>query len=152
MSEKEEKSKHDSCVDKLASLFEKQGYKVITEGKIPKRRRKEWREPDIFVLKGLTLEKIVEVTITDSYEGSQPNSVLNKCKKIKEYYNPPEIIVFEPTRYTDKHYPRTLKQFRSYRNHHQHLHKKWKKQGLNVIFWNEDDLSEKEQKREGVES
>jgi hypothetical protein len=137
---------HDSYVEDLANMFEKQGYKVITEGGIPKYRGKEWGEPDIFVLKEqgglLVLEKIVEVTLSDLKEGEAPNCLLSKCRKIREYYNPPEIIVFEPTGYTSNYYSPSLGRFSHYDEYNAYLHEKWKKEGLNVIFWNEWDLEE----------
>lgn len=140
---------HDWYVAELVSLFEKKGYKAIIEGGIPKykNKNKEWYKPDIFVLKGLKLNKIVEVTLSDSKEGSEPNSVLNKCRKIREYYNPPEIIVFEPTGYTSNKYPATLKGHASYDEINAELRDKWKREGLNVTFWNDWNLEEQKKKR-----
>lgn len=128
------------------SYLKNKGYKVIVEGQIPKYRGKEWGKPDIFVLKGSSLEKIVEVIVGDSYEGKQPNSVVNKCKKIKEYYNPPEIIVFEPIGYTSNYYRASFKGFDDPIKKHQCLQEKWKKEGLEITFWNEYDLYGQEEK------
>ena len=142
----EERKLHNSYIKELIALFEKKDYRVIIEGAIPQFWGKEWAEPDIFVLKGLRLEKIVEVTISDSKEGKEPNSVLNKCKKIREYYNPPEIIVFEPTGYTDNHYPKIPKGFAHHSEYNAYLQEKWRKEGLNVTFWNEWNLEEQKEK------
>jgi hypothetical protein len=148
------KKMHDSYVEKLADVFEKQGYKVVLEGGIPKYRKKEWGKPDIFVLKKegscLVLQKVVEVTLVDLKEGSAPSSLLSKCKKIKEYYNPPEIVVFEPTGYTSNYYSASLGGFTNYDEYNAYLHEKWKKEGLNVIFWNEWDLEEQKKRASSV--
>ena len=120
--------------------FENEGCRVIVEGKIPKFRRKEWTAPDIFVLKDLKLEKVVKVTISDSKEGSEPNSVLNKCKKIAEYYNPVEIIVFEPVGYTDNRYPKIPNGFSDHREYNASLQEKWRREGLPVTFWDDWNL------------
>lgn len=61
---------------------------------------KEWCELDLFVLHNSELVKVVEVVVGDPYEKGD-RSVKEKAKKIKDYYNPPEIIVFEPTNYLD---------------------------------------------------
>ena len=141
---------HDSYVEDLADLFEKQGYKVVLEGGIPKHRKREWGKPDIFVLKkdGSTLfiQKIVEVTLVDLKEGDAPNTLLSKCQKIKEYYDPPEIVVFEPTSYTTVRYRASLDGFANYDEYNAHLHEKWKKEGLTVTFWNEWDIEEQKKR------
>jgi hypothetical protein len=139
---------HEHYLDELAALFQKKGHKIITEGGIPEYRGKEWGKPDIFVLKELVVQKIVEVSVCDLKEGTAPNTMESKCRKIKEYYNPPEIIVFEPTRYTTEYYPASLGKFANYDEYNAHLHKKWINEGLIVTFWNELNL--KEQKK-GVE-
>lgn len=147
------KKKHDSYVVKLADMLERQGYKVITEGSIPEFRGKEWGEPDIFALKKaglrLSLQKIVGVSVSDKKEGKAPNTLLNKCRKMKEYYNPPEIIVFEPTNFTSKYYEIESIDNREFENYDQvnaYLREKWKEEGLNITFWNEKDLEERKTK------
>lgn len=83
----------------------------------------------------------------DLKEGRASNSLLNKCRIIRDYYNPPEIIVFEPTGYTHNHYD-PLKEskgrFSSYEDYNAYLHKQWKKEGLHVTFWNDWNLEEQQ--------
>jgi hypothetical protein len=141
---------HDGYVKELADAFERQGYKIIIEGKIPKYKGKEWGEPDLFVLRRegshLSLRKIVEVTVGDKKEGLSTKTTTtleSKVKKIREYYDPPELIVFEPTGYTNNHYDvksETKGRFTDYDKYNAYLQEKWKKEGLNVVFWNEWDL------------
>lgn len=141
-----EKRLHDSYIDKLTEALEKQGYKVVVEGKIPQYGSKEWAEPDIFVLRkedeSLILDKIIEVTLCDLKEGPDSRTLESKCKRIKKYYNPPEIIVFEPTDYTTNYYSLSLGRFAHYDDYNSYLQEKWKKEGLNVTFWNEWNLWE----------
>lgn len=109
---------------------------------------KGWHEPDLFVLKDLKLLKVVEVVVLDPYEGGE-NSVKEKARKIKEYYNPPEIIIFEPTDYLDRvRLPKTKSRYKEYTGHdfnsytqiQEYYAKKWKEEGLDVIFWNDKNI------------
>jgi len=134
---------HNHYLDELSALFQKKGYKIITEGGIPESRRKEWGKPDIFVLKGLRIEKIIEVCVCDLKEGIEPRTVESKCRKIKGYFNPPELIVFEPTKFTNAYYNvenETKGAFKDYDAYNAHLQEKWKNEGLIVTFWNERSL------------
>lgn len=144
---------HKHYVEELARAFEAQGCKVIIEGKTPEwATPRGWREPDLFVLKDLKLEKVIEVIVSDSYEKTG-NSVYIKCKKIRKCYNPPEVIVFQPTDYCDKKYLQTLKDYykgqfqldegpTSFTDIDRLYAEKWKKEGLSVIFWNEENLAQ----------
>lgn len=144
---------HDHYVKELANKFHEEGFKVIIEGKIPMKwfpYRGQWREPDLFVLKDSKLAKVVEVIVADPYENGKAGvTVYNKCKTIRDYYNPPEIIVFEPVNYLDKeHLPETKKHYKqvlgkdltSYKQIHRFYAEKWKEEGLNVVFWDEKSL------------
>ena len=145
---------HNHYLLELARKFHEEGFKLIVEGKIPFLSSEEWQEPDLFILDDNNcLVKIVEVIVGDPYEAPEnENSVYFKCKKIKDYYDPQEIIVFEPTDYLDitflherkKHYKKELGyEPTSYKEIQTHFQKKWEKNGLNVVFWNEENLVEK---------
>lgn len=147
------KRDHDEYVRELADVFEKQGYKVIVEGSIPKYRwTGEWGEPDLFVLKKiegrLTIEKIAEVIISDKKEGQRTKTTTtleDKVRKIKDYYDPPELIVFEPMGFTSAFYDaetETKGKFKDQYEYNEYLGKKWKKEGINVVFWEEWKLEE----------
>jgi len=139
---------HEHYLNELITLFQERGYKIITEGGIPEYRGKgEWGKPDIFVLNSLMVEKIIEVSVCDLKEGSAPNTMESKCRKIKASYDPPEIIVFEPTRYTTQNYTKSLGKYANYDEYNADLCRKWGNQGLTVTFWNELDL---EKERKGV--
>lgn len=138
-------AEHSKWLSALVDWFSKKGYRLIQEGKMPV---SEWHEPDLFVLRDLMLERIVEVIVLDPYENGD-RSVKEKIKKIKEYYNPPEIIIFEPVEYLDRKRLSTMIDdytvimgFKpgSYLDVEKFYAEKWKSQGLNVIFWNERDL------------
>jgi len=73
---------HDHYVAALKKMLNREGYKTIREGKMPK---EGWHEPDLFVLRGLWLEKIIEVIIFDPYEGDD-RSVRVKVQKVRDYY------------------------------------------------------------------
>jgi len=150
---------HDHYVDHLENKFNSEGFITIREGKLPKRIRKIWREPDLFVLKDLMLEKVIEVVVSEDYESqvSSKSPIHYKCKAIMEYYRPSEIIVFEPTDYLDKTLlPDTKTSFvpelgyepTSYKQIQKHFQEKWKNKGLIVTFWNEGILK-RGKKREG---
>lgn len=107
-----------------------------------------WCEPDLFILQDLKLVKVIEVIVLDPYENSE-NSVYSKCWKIHNYYNPPEIVVFEPTNYLDKvRLPETKNEYKrkfgyepkSYTQIQESYANKWKKNGLHVTFWNEANI------------
>lgn len=149
---------HDHYQKCLARWFERQGYKVIRveQGGMPS--AKGWAAPDIFLLKGRQLEKVVEVITYDPYEDEKdPHDsylVVNKCWAIQKYYDPPEIVVFEPVKFLDAErlddtkaeYKRKLglpKNPTSYRQIQTIYQQRWKKQGLNVSFWTEDDIQSK---------
>lgn len=141
---------HDDWVNRLAEYFLKQGYRVIKEGEMFS--IKGWKEPDLIVLKGNSLEMVVEVIVLEPYEDGD-RSVLEKCKKIKDYLSPPQIVVFEPVQYSDRtrlsekansyqklfnlqHPPK------SYSEIEQLFTEKWKRlHNLNVVFWNEKNIS-----------
>jgi len=141
---------HREYVKDLVKKLEKEGYKIIVEGSIPKYRGRGWAEPDLFALKKdgskLTLNKIIEVTIGDKKEGRSTKTtttVEDKVRKIREYYDPPELVVFEPTSFTTTHYnvkSETKGMFTDYDQYNRYLAEKWKKEGLDVIFWNEEQL------------
>jgi len=131
----------------LVEWLSKKGYRLIREGKMP---LEGWHEPDLFVLRDLTLEKVVEVVVLDAYEGDE-RSVKEKIRKVKEYYDPPEIVVFEPVGYLDRERLPRMKDFyraaigfepHSYRDVEEFYTEKWKKEGLSVLFWNEEDLKD----------
>ncbi len=141
---------HDHLVYELSKRFHREGYKLIQEGKLPLESWKgRWCEPDLFVLQNLNLVKVVEVIVRDPYENGE-RSVKEKVLKIKEYYNSPEIIVFEPTNYLDQvMLPETKNRYKeklgyepkSYIQIEEHYAKKWKKEEeLDVIFWNEENI------------
>ena len=143
---------HNHFVYELGIKFEKNGYSVIQEGKIPEEfRAANWCEPDLFILKKGKLEKIIEVIVADSYENGG-RSVESKGWKIKNYYNPFEIIMFEPTNYLNSIFLNEEKkeQYKeiigfepnSYEEIEKYYSEKWKAKGLEIIFWNEDDLKE----------
>jgi len=108
-----------------------------------------WHAPDLFVLRHLALEKVVEVVVLDPYENGE-YAVAQKVSKIRDYYDPPEIVVFEPVEYLDRvRLPDTVNLYRklmglrpnSYRAIEEFYAKKWKKEHeWNVTFWNEKDL------------
>lgn len=134
---------HNHYLDELATLFQRGRYKIITEGGIPEYRRKEWGKPEIFALKGLSVEKVVEISVCDLKEGVSPDTVESKCRKIKEYYDPPELIVFEPTKYTNARYDvedETKGRFKDYDEYDACLEEKWRSEGLIVTFWNESSI------------
>jgi hypothetical protein len=137
---------HNHYLDELAALLSKAGYKIIIEGGIPEyRKKKEWGKPDIFALKEHKVEKIVEVCVGDLHEGAQPRTVESKCKKIRDYYDPPELILFEPTRFTTSYYDaesETRGRFNNYDDYYAYLVNEWKNQGLVVFFWNESKLEQ----------
>jgi hypothetical protein len=148
---------HAHYLEELANKFSNEGFKIIQEGKIPSRicktltdidQEKPWCAPDLFVLKNSVLIKVVEISVVDNYESGE-HSIHTKCKKIRDYYNPSEIIVFEPINFLDKyHLPNTKNSFTSDLGHvptsyteiERHFCEKWKRNGLNVVFWNEDNL------------
>ena len=144
---------HNHYLKELSKKFSKEGFKIIEEGKMPS---KFSYEPDLFILdKQNYLASVLEVIVTDNYETGE-TSVYRKCKKIKEYYNPPEIIVYEPAEYLDKvHLPRTRKYWKkvlgyeptSYKQIEKYYYEKWKNEGLNVTFWNEEHLKEEQRKK-----
>lgn len=151
------KLNHDDCVRELADVFEKRGYRIIVEGSIPKYKgMKEWGEPDLFVLRKdgrqLSLEKVIEISIGDKKEGRSTKTTTtleDKVRKIGEYYDPPELIVFEPTAYTSVYYDvesETKGRFKDYDEYNAYLSEKWVKEGLKVVFWNEWTLEELKQK------
>lgn len=136
---------HDHYLDKLEKTLNERGYRTIREGKMPK---ENWRSPDMFVLRDFLLEKIIEVVVGDPYERGD-RSIRTKAQKIKEYYDAPEIIIFEPTRYLDKDSLPQMKiiyanelgfEPESYVEIEEYYHEKWKGEGLSVSFWNEDNL------------
>ncbi len=76
-----------------------------------------------------------------------------KCKKIRNYYNPSEIIVFQPTDFLDKKDLQTEKDYykrefqldeepTSFNDIDRLYAEKWKREGLNVVFWNEENLKQ----------
>lgn len=146
---------HDHYQKCLARWFERQGYKVIMVEKGGMPSAKDWAAPDIFLLKDLKLEKVVEVVCSDVYENEEepndPTSVVNKCKAIQGYYDPTEIIVFEPVRYLDAEYlPKRKAYYKkilrlpqeptSYMQIEKIYQQKWKEQSLDMSFWTEDDV------------
>jgi hypothetical protein len=149
------KAVHDHYQKCLARWFEKQDFKVIVVEKGGMPSREGWAAPDIFLLKGRQLAKVVEVISFDPYEDdknpNEPTLVVNKCRVIKEYYDPPEIIVFEPVRFLDENrLPKTKAGYKkrlhlsqeptSYRQIEAIYQQRWKEQGLEVNFWTEDDI------------
>lgn len=60
-----------------------------------------WKEPDLILLKETSLEMVVEVIVMEPYENAD-RSVFKKCKKIRDYISPPQIIIFEPVQYLDR--------------------------------------------------
>ena len=151
MNELDPKKVHDDWVNKLAEYFLKQGYKVIKEGEMFSLQG--WKEPDLILLKGNSLDMVVEVIVMEPYENAD-RSVLEKCKKIKDYLSPPQIIVFEPVRYLDR--TRLSEKANSYRKVFNLQHpprsyseieqlfaEKWKRlHNLDVTFWNEENVSQ----------
>jgi ribosomal protein L32 len=96
---------HNHYLDELVALVSKNEYVAITEGGMPQyRKKREWGKPDVFLLRKGRLEKIIEVSVGDKHEGSSHRTIESKCRKIKDYYNPPELIIFEPTRFTTLYY------------------------------------------------
>ena len=144
---------HNHYVEELTRAFEAQGCKVIIEGKTTEwATPRGWGEPDLFVLKDLNLVKVIEVIVSDSYEKTG-TSVYMKSKKIRNYYDPPEVIVFQPTDFLDKKYLQTQKGYykrefqldeepTSFKDIDRLYAEKWKKKGLNVVFWNEEKLKQ----------
>lgn len=137
---------HDEWVSRLVKWFREKGYRTIREGKMP---MAGWRTPDLFVLHNLTLEKVVEVIVLDPYEDGK-NSVALKVKKMKDYYDPPEIVVFEPVDHLDRETLSERADFYkdrmgsrpdSYHTIQKFYADKWKKEhGWNVVFWSEKSL------------
>jgi len=150
MSEQDPKKVHDDWVNKLAEYFLKQGYRVIKEGEMFS--LEGWKEPDLILLKGTSLEAVVEVIVMEPYENAD-RSVLEKCKKIRDYISPPQIIVFEPVQYLDKtrlsekvgHYQKLFNLQhapKSYSEIEQLFAEKWERlHNLNVTFWNEENVT-----------
>ena len=136
---------HDHYVGELETMLNKKGYKTIREGKMPNGK---WYAPDLFVLKKLYLERVIEVIVGDPYEDDE-RSVKAKAQKIKDYYNPPEIVIFEPIKYLDRFYLDERKNYyknnigfepKSYIEVQNYFAKKWKNEGLKISFWNEEHL------------
>ena len=140
---------HNHLVYELSKKFQREGYKIIQEGKIPLELWKgRWCAPDLFILQDSNLVKVIEVIVGDPYENGD-RSVKEKARKIKEYYKPPEIIMFEPINHLDQFsllinrdaYKKILGyEPKSYTQIEEYYAKKWKEEGLNVIFWNEKDI------------
>jgi len=140
---------HDHLVYELSKKFQSEDYKIIQEGKIPPELwNGKWCEPDLFILQNSNLVKVVEVIVGDPYENGD-RSVKEKGKKIGNYYNPSEIIIFEPTDYLDQaRLPETKDFYKeilgyeptSYTQIQRHYSKKWKGEGLDVVFWNEKNF------------
>jgi len=143
---------HNHYLEDLSKKFEKEGYKIIQEGKMPKQiegwldseRINGWREPDILLLKDLNLAKVAEIIDLEGYRVAH-----DKAEKIKYYYNPPEIIVFQPVRFLDRYWlPENLPHYESIIGYkptscieiQEHFTKIWRKEGLEVIFWNETNI------------
>jgi hypothetical protein len=139
---------HDHYLDKLESILNKVGYKTIREGKFPN-LSDEWKEPDLFIFSNRVLIGILDVVVTDVYEGNTSNSVIAKVIKIKDYFNMGTII-FEPVKYFDsnwqdrfQYYSKKIGQdITSYSQIEKYYTKKWEKQGLTVHFVNENILTE----------
>jgi hypothetical protein len=86
---KESKAVHDHYQECLAKMLEQQGYKVIIVEKGGMPSAEGWAAHDIFLLRGLKLEKIVEVVCGDSYEDDEkpndPRLVINKRRTTAIY-------------------------------------------------------------------
>lgn len=141
---------HNHLVYEIGKEFEEKGFKVIQEGKIPQEfRNAAWSEPDLFIINNQKLEKIIEIIVADPYENGD-RSVESKGWKIKNYYNPSEIIMFEPVDYLNRtflneerkeHYKNVIGfEPNSYAEIEEYYSKKWKTKGLEIIFWNEENL------------
>lgn len=147
MSEKQIISKysriHDDWLDVLEKAFNQGNYATIREGKMFLEGR-HWKEPDLFVMEKNQLLLILEVIVTEGYR-----RILKKVLRIKQYYNPKFIVIYEPVKYMDKellpkrreHYKNEYLDYypRSYKEIEQFFTKKWKKENdIEVQFWNEN--------------
>jgi len=158
---------HNHYLEDLSKKFEKEGYTIIQEGKMPERikgwhgpvyeqliktvyegemKRIIWNEPDIFVLRDLNLAKVVEIIVEDGYRVT-----CVKTERIKKCYNPPEIIVFQPVSFLNIHWlpkPTNLAHYERILGYkptscieiQEYFTKKWREERLNVIFWNETNI------------
>jgi hypothetical protein len=137
---------HDKWLSILEKAFNEKGYATIREGKMFI-EGKHWKTPDSFVFQNNGLDLVLEVIVTESYP-----RVLTKVKRIKQHFNPKHIVVFESIMYLDvnflparrDHYKKILHRYPdSYEEIDEHFIKEWRKNGLEVIFWNETNYCKK---------
>jgi len=137
---------HNHYLNELENSLNQKRFLTIREGKMP---IEEWKEPDLYVVQNMKLLRIIEVIVGDPYENGD-NSVKSKIVKIKKYYNPPEIVIFEPVSYLDifrlpemkDSYQKTCGFTPTSYNEIQNFYReKWKKEGLDVTFWDESEIS-----------
>jgi len=136
------RAEHGKWLDILEKALNEKGFTTIREGKMFLEGR-HWKEPDLFVLQGNQLFLVLEVIVAEGYR-----RVLTKVRRIKQQYNPKNIVIFEPVEYLDKEFlPKRKEHYKreylghypsSYREIEEFFVEKWKKEeGIEVLFWNE---------------